>query len=165
MPHATDALNGKSLILIFSSTIASAKSSLPLAMAPTNTAMLCVSGSVGRYRDNRTVGASPDKATSHTIASAHAWAGTEKQIYSLNLIVFAGRCSVTGFYSMISTRSGHRRQRGRLTLMTLRSFSGPFTPRIESLCSNWTAQTGCHHNISIVRQRSQPNQGTYPSGR
>ena len=66
LPHATDALSGKSLILIFSSTIASAKSSLPLAIAPTKTAMLCVSGKVGRYRDSLTVGASPDKATLHT---------------------------------------------------------------------------------------------------
>ena len=34
----------------------------PLAMAPTNTAMECVSGSVGRNWDNRIVGASADRA-------------------------------------------------------------------------------------------------------
>jgi hypothetical protein len=47
-PQATLALNGYSLMLIFASTYASAKSSLPLAMAPTNTAMLWVVGKVGR---------------------------------------------------------------------------------------------------------------------
>jgi hypothetical protein len=38
-PHATLALNEYSLILIFSSTYASAKSSRPRAIAPTNTAI------------------------------------------------------------------------------------------------------------------------------
>jgi hypothetical protein len=34
----------------------------PLAIAPTNTAIECVSGSVGRNWDNRIVGASADRA-------------------------------------------------------------------------------------------------------
>jgi hypothetical protein len=61
-PQATLALNEYSLILIFSSTYASAKSSRPRAMAPTKTAILCVVGRVGRYFDKRWVGQSPERA-------------------------------------------------------------------------------------------------------
>ena len=61
-PQATLALNEYSLILIFSSTYASAKSSRPRAMAPTKTAILCVGGRVGRYFDKRWVGQSPERA-------------------------------------------------------------------------------------------------------
>lgn len=45
-------------------------------MAPTKTAMLCVSGSVGKNCDNRTVGTSPDR---------------------VSLMVLVGKWSVTGF--------------------------------------------------------------------
>jgi hypothetical protein len=38
------------------------KGTHPLAIAPTNTAIECVSGSVGRNWDNRIVGASADRA-------------------------------------------------------------------------------------------------------
>lgn len=66
----------------------------PRAMAPTKTQMECVSGSVGRNWDRRTVGASPER---------------------VSLIVFVGRWSVMGF------------------LITRRSFSEPWTPRMLSL--------------------------------
>lgn len=69
LPHATEALSGYSLILIFASTRPSAKSSLPLAIAPTKTATECVSGSVGRYLDNLIVGASPDSAVVLRVSS------------------------------------------------------------------------------------------------
>jgi hypothetical protein len=46
-------------------------------MAPTKTAMLCVSGRVGRNCDRRTVGTSPE---------------------SVSLIVLVGKWSVTGFW-------------------------------------------------------------------
>ena len=69
LPHATDALSGYSLIAIFSSTTLSAKSSLPRAIAPTKTAILCVSGNVGRYFDSFTVGASPESAADHNPVS------------------------------------------------------------------------------------------------
>ena len=49
---------------IFSSTMPSAKSSLPRAMAPTKTAIECVSGMRGRYSESRSVCASPDSAAS-----------------------------------------------------------------------------------------------------
>lgn len=76
----TEALSEYSLILIFSSTIVSAKLSFlklhasvgystewqqatyPRAIAPTKTAIECVVGNVGRYLDSRTVCASPESA-------------------------------------------------------------------------------------------------------
>ena len=96
LPHATDALSGYSLIAIFSSTTLSAKSSLPRAIAPTKTAILCVSGNVGRYFDSFTVGASPESAAGSQ-SHQHAQAQRAKVQDVLSLIVFAGRWSVTGF--------------------------------------------------------------------
>lgn len=57
-------------MLIFSSTTWSAKSSRPRAMAPTNTATWCVWGRVGKKRERRTVGASPDNARNDPVSYA-----------------------------------------------------------------------------------------------
>ena len=98
-------------MLIFSSTTWSAKSSRPRAIAPTNTATECVCGSVGRYRDRRTVGASPESAAR---GSRLASTKEERRVENtLSLYVLGGRWSVTGFY--IAYKSGTKQGEGERT--------------------------------------------------
>ena len=96
-PQATLALNEYSLILIFSSTYASAKSSRPRAMAPTKTAILCVGGRVGRYFDKRWVGQSPERAGAQQRLSIFFKKKRRKKRNILILTVLGGRWSTTGF--------------------------------------------------------------------
>ena len=65
-------------------------------MAPTNTAIEWVSGRVGRYRERRMVGASPDRAV--------IWVSLVDGLIAkvirrdiLNFTVLTGKWSVTGF--------------------------------------------------------------------
>lgn len=80
---------------IFSSTMPSAKSSRPRAIAPTKTATECVSGMVLRWSDKRTVLASADRAT--TIERVEFKVDHARLGSSLILYVFGGRWSVIGF--------------------------------------------------------------------
>lgn len=76
---------------IFASTTPSAKSSLPLAIAPTKMAIECVSGSEGKYFDSLTIGASPDNAIGPA-TSMLANRGLARGMRSvLSLIVLAGK--------------------------------------------------------------------------
>ena len=58
--------------------------------------------------------------------------------------VFGGKWSVTGFYEMYVIQyygmQIGRRVKGMPTLITLRSFSDPLTPRILSLWRSWTGK-------------------------
>lgn len=47
----------------------------PLAIAPTNTAIECVSGNVGRYFDNLTVCASPESAGRRNVSLGYVGLG------------------------------------------------------------------------------------------
>ena len=103
------------------STTLSAKSSFPLAIAPTNTAIECVSGSVGRNFDNRTVGASPESAVVQSQCIAQNYNGGK--LTEFNRI---DREVIRNGILYIGSQAGINVLSDRVTLMTLSSFSGPF---------------------------------------
>ena len=71
---------------------------------------------------------------------------------------------MTGFYGMELTNVHRRKQDSKelFTLITLRSFSEPLTPRMLSLCNNCTRKSD---EFTISRKTKRDRHDTHPLSR